>query len=102
MENKADLTAIAERTELDETKTSNPNFVDPHASPGLDNLFAKFDSQVISVEKKAPATTAVQQADDFSEPRGKIQEMEENLEELEKYWEIQDKWQLISWGLRQK
>ena len=95
------LSAVMERTEVPSKLQNESNFVDPHQSPGLDNLFAKFDKEVISSE--------VEQKDEdggkgleFTDPRDKIAEMEQDLEQLEKYWEVQDKWQLISWGLRQK
>lgn len=39
---------------------------------------------------------------EFSDARDNINEMEQDLAQLEKYWEVQDKWQLIAWGLRQK
>jgi hypothetical protein len=65
-------------------------------SPGLDNLFAKFDEHVIEskpltgLELQAMAekeSSNIESQEAEQGPREKIEEMEKNLAELEKHWD---------------
>lgn len=95
-----------EEAEVEERGRTQLSYANADQSPGLDNLFRKFDEEVIKdpsqKQSPKPSEPIEEGSSEGKSHQQKIEDLEKQMAELEKHWEIQDKWQLVSWGLRQK